>query len=364
MLMLLVATDATAAINSVATFCTFTNGTGRTWFQVTPLTSTTPVGSVLWERAVGLNINYAYAGPSGAAHELVSAGHWGPGTPLSGGVAPTNIDGIGLKINVSSSDGQYRTLLQTPLPVAVEKERVQYDSAANQARGSTLTTNYVQQLILTVPQNQLPSGTLIVDRVAGSSQLALYAVDLPEGHVGLGNSLEIPLDNRPSGICRVPYLLLGPAILDLGGGGGTVVVPSTCNVATYKTVPVQLGHMSLNDFPRVGSTSMPTHFAIQLSECAAKAKPVITFTDKYGPPADPTVLTLEPSAASAQGFGIVVSNELTRQLVRYDGVAYAMKRIGDSATLPLSASYIRLGSGEALKAGAANGATEFTFTFP
>jgi len=111
-------------------------------------------------------------------HELVSTGHWGPGTPLSEGIAPTNIDGIGLKINVRSSDGQNRTLLQTPLPVAVEKEPVQYDSAAAQACGSTLTTNYVQQLILTVEPSQLPAGKLIVERVAGSSQLTLYAIDL------------------------------------------------------------------------------------------------------------------------------------------------------------------------------------------
>ncbi|WP_248130700.1 fimbrial protein [Pseudomonas sp. B329] len=364
LLMLWVAIEARAAVNSVATFCTFTNGTGRPWVQVTPLTSTTPVGSVLWERGVGLNINYAYTGPAGTAHELVSAGHWGPGTPLSDGVAPTNIDGIGLKVGVGSSDGQRRTLLQTPLPVAVEKEPVQYDSAASQARGSALTTNYVQQLILTVAPSQLPAGKLIVDRVAGSSQLTLYAVDLLKGQVGFGSSVEIPLDNRPSGVCRVPYLLMGPAIINMGDGGGPIEVPNTCNVQTYQTIPVKLGRISLNEFPQVGSTSRPTHFAIELSDCAVNAKPEITFNDKYGPPADPTVLTLEPTAASAQGFGIVMTNELTRQAVRYDGVSYAMKRAGEGAKIPLSAQYVRVGSGEVLKAGAANGVAEFTFTFP
>ncbi|WP_122735736.1 type 1 fimbrial protein [Pseudomonas synxantha] len=294
LLMLWGATDV-KAINSVARFCTFTNGTGRPWSQVTPLTSTTPRGSVLWERGVALNVNYAYAGPSGAAHELVSTGHWGPGTTLSEGIAPTNIDGIGLKINVRSSDGQNRTLLQPPLPVAVEKESVQYDSAAAQARGSTLTTNYVQQLILTVAPSQLPAGKLIVERVAGSSQLTLYAINLLKGQVGFGSSVDIPIDNRPSGVCRVPYLLMGPAIINMGDGGGPIEIPNTCNVQTYKTIPVQLGRLSLNDFPQMGATSMPVHFAIELSQCAANAKPVITFNDRYGPSVNPTVLTLEPT---------------------------------------------------------------------
>ncbi|KWV68885.1 Fimbrial protein [Pseudomonas fluorescens] len=241
---------------------------------------------------------------------------------------------------------------------------MQYDSAAAQACGSTLTTNYVQQLILTVEPSQLPAGKLIVERVAGSSQLTLYAIDLLKGQVGFGSSVDIPMDNRPSGVCRVPYLLMGPAIINMGDGGGPIEIPNTCNVQTYKTKPVQLGRLSLNDFPQVGATSMPVHFAIELSQCAANAKPVITFNDKYGPSANPTVLTLEPTAASAQGFGIVMNNELTRQVIRYDGAGYVMKRAGEGAKIPLSVHYIRLSSEEALRAGAAYGAAEFTFTFP
>ncbi|MCK3827589.1 type 1 fimbrial protein [Pseudomonas sp. W2Aug9] len=358
-----VAAEAGTLVDSVATSCTFSNGMGRPWSQVTPLTSNTPIGSVLWERAVALNANYNFAPAAGIAHELVSMAYWGPGTPLTDGIAPTNVDGIGLKIYVNSSDGQRRPLLQTPLPIAMEKERVQYDSSAAQTRGSTMVTNYMQQLILTVASSQLPAGKLIVDRVAGSSQLMLYAVDLPRGKAAFGSSVEVPTDNIPIGICRAPYLLMGPAAINMGNGG-PIEIPNTCDVQTYQTIPVQLGRMSLNDFPQVGATSMPVHFAIELSQCAANAKPEITFTDKYGPPADPTILTLEPSATSAQGFGIVMINELTHQVVRYDGAAYPMKRAGDGAKIPLSAHYVRQGHDETLKAGAANGAAEFTFTFP
>ncbi|MCF8969590.1 fimbrial protein [Pseudomonas carnis] len=358
-----VAAEAGTLVDSVATSCTFSNGMGRPWSQVTPLTSNTPTGSVLWERAVALNANYNFAPAAGIAHELVSMGYWGPGTPLTDGIAPTNVDGIGLKIYVNSSDGQRRPLLQTPLPVAMEKERVQYDSSAAQTRGSTMVTNYMQQLILTVAPSQLPAGKLIVDRVAGSSRLALYAVDLPKGKAAFGSSVEGPTDNIPIGICRAPYLLMGPAAINMGNGG-PIEIPNTCDVQTYQTIPVQLGRMSLNDFPQVGSTSTPVHFAIELSQCAANAKPVITFTDKYGPSANPAVLTLEPIAASARGFGIVMNNELTQQVIRYDGAGYAMKRAGEGAKIPLSAHYIRLGSEEALRAGAAKGAAEFTFTFP
>lgn len=125
-----------------------------------------------------------------------------------------------------------------------------------------------------------------------------------------------------------------------------------------------MGRLSVNDFPQVSSTSTPFHFAIELSRCAANAKPVIAFNGKYGPPTIPTILTLEPSATSAQVFGAVMNNELTYQVIRYDAGAYSISRVGDGAKIPLSVYYVRQGHGEALKAGAANGAAEFTFTFP
>lgn len=59
-----------------------------------------------------------------------------------------------------------------------------------------------------------------------------------------------------------------------------------------------------------------------------------------------------------------MKNGLDQQRIRFDGTPYPMRRVGDSADLPLSAAYIRIGAEGELKAGVADGAAEFTFTFP
>lgn len=353
-----------AVVNSPAMNCTFSNRAGGGWVQINPLTSATAVGTVLWQRPVGLSFNYAYGGSSGSVqHELVSAGYWSPGTPLENGIAPTNVSGIGFKVLVNSSDGNTRSILQTPSPVALEKEQVQYDTGVGQSRGSTLVTNYLQQLILTAPASQLPSGKLRVEQVEGSSQLSLYAVDLLKGEAALGSEITIPTSNVPQGICRASYLLMGPLIINMGGGG-PIVVPNTCLVETYKTIPVPLGRFSLERFPKVGDTSDPKAFTIELSQCAANAKPSITFSDKFGTGDGAGVLGLKSTPNSAQGFGIVVNNPLTRQRIQFDGTPYDMQRIGELARLPLTANYIRIGEDAELKAGEADGAAEFMFSFP
>ncbi|MFC6299297.1 fimbrial protein [Pseudomonas sp. CCM 7893] len=351
-------------INSHAINCGFSNGMGGTWVEVTPLTSSTPVGSILWQRAVGLNANYVYGPASGNTHhELVSAGYWTGGTPLPEGIAPTNVSGIGFKIAVSSSDGVLRPITQSPLPVAFEKESIQYDSSAGQNQRSSLATNYIQYLILTVPPSQLPGGKLIVERVDGSAQLMLYAVDLVQGEARLGGGITVPVTNIPNGICRTPYPLMGPAIINVGGGG-PITLPNTCQVEAYKTLPVELGRFAINTFPEVGSTSTPTPFSIELSQCAVNARPAITFRDKYAKSTDSTILGIDPVQNAAKGFGIIVINGLTEQRIRYDFTSYEMQRVGDRARMPLRASYIRTGGVGELKAGKANGAVEFTFTFP
>ena len=282
---------------------------------------------------------------------------------MADGVAPTNVDGIGFKIVVKSSDGTDRTILQTSSPVALEKEQVQYDTSIGQSSGSTMVTNYIQQLILTVSPDQLPSGKLRVERIVGSSQLSLYAVDLEKGDAALGSAITIPTSNIPRGICRASYLLMGPAIITMGGGE-SIDVPNTCLVEAYKTIPVTLGQFSLESFPQLGSTSFPKKFSIELSQCAANAKPIITFKDKYGTGDGVGVLGIKSSPNSAQGFGIIITNELTNQRIQYDATSYALQRLGEVAKLSLTASYIRTGEDSELKAGEANGAAEFTFSFP
>ncbi|MGR6737435.1 fimbrial protein [Pseudomonas chlororaphis] len=352
-----------AIVQSQAVQCEFSNGAGRSWQAVTPLTSTTPVGAVLYQRSVALITNYRYGGSSGnVAHELVSAGHWTAGTPLPDGIAPTNISGIGFKISASSSDGILRELSQTAKPIALEKELVRFDSNAGQNQRSQMVTNYVQSLILTVPPSQLPSGELRVERVDGSSTLMLYAVDLLKDVASLGGEVTVPNNNIPLGICRKPYPLMGPAIIDVGGGG--VTVPKTCVVESYKTIPVKLGRFSLADFPKVGSTSSTVPFHIELSQCAVNARPQITFTDKVAGHSDPSILNLSASPNAAKGFGIIMINDLNQQRIKYDGTLYDMQRVGDSAIIPLRAGYIRTGSDAEVKVGDADGAAEFTFTFP
>ncbi|AZD65373.1 Pilin (type 1 fimbria component protein) [Pseudomonas chlororaphis] len=351
-------------VESQAIDCTFSNSAGRPWVEVTPLTSATPVGAVLWQRPVALITNYKYGGSSGnKAHELVSAGYWTAGTPLPDAIAPTNVSGIGFKIAVSSSDGIVRDITQSPKPVALEKNLVRYDPGAGQNQRSVMVTNYLQSLILTVPPSQLPSGELIVKQVDGSSRLTLYAVDLLKGVASLGGEVSIPNDNIPNGICRKPYSLMGPTIINMGGGPGPNI-PNKCVVESYRTIPVKLGRFSLADFPKVGSTSSPVPFRIELSQCALNARPQITFTDKVPGHTDPSVLNLTASANSAKGFGIIMINDLNQQRIKYDGTLYDMQRVGDSAIIPLRAGYIRTGSDAELKVGDADGAAEFTFTFP
>ncbi|AZD90930.1 MULTISPECIES: fimbrial protein [Pseudomonas] len=351
-------------VESQAIDCSFSNNAGLPWVEVTALTSATPVGAVLWQRPVALITNYKYGGGTGnKAHELVSAGHWSAGTPLPDGIAPTNISGIGFKIAVNSSDGVLREISQTNKPVAQEKNQVMFDPGAGQNQRSVMVTNYIQSLILTVPPSQLPSGELIVKQVDGSSRLTLYAVDLLKGVASLGEEVSIPNDNIPIGICRKPYPLMGPAIINMGGGPGPII-PNKCEVESYKTIPVKLGRFSLADFPKVGSTSSPVPFRIELSQCALNAKPQITFTDKVAGHTDPSVLNLTASPNSAKGFGIIMINDLNQQRIKYDGTLYDMQRVGDSAIIPLRAGYIRTGSDAEVKVGDADGAAEFTFTFP
>lgn len=61
----------------------------------------------------------------------------------------------------------------------------------------------------------------MIDRVAGSSGLMLYAVDLLKDVASLGGEVTIPNDNMPIGICRKPYSLMGPAIINMGGEAGS-----------------------------------------------------------------------------------------------------------------------------------------------
>ncbi|WP_265532327.1 fimbrial protein [Pseudomonas saponiphila] len=352
-----------ATVNGFALNCEFSNGDGTPWVAVTPLDGRAKEGDVLWQRAVSLYTNFRYSPSGNRERELVTVGNWSGGTPQRFQSAPTNVEGIGFRVTVTPQDGGPLTLTQTPKLIALEKSELVYDTGGRPF--GTMITRFTQSLILTVPPDQLPSGKLTVESVVGSSNLMLYAFDLPANLAGLGSEVAWPTDTTPPGICRHNYPLMGPELISMGGGG-PIVIPNTCVVEGYKTIPVPLGRFALTDFPKVNDTSPQVPFRIELSRCAANAKPRISFTDKSSASMPPGILGLSSSTQSrpAKGFGIVVINDLTRLPIQYNGESYEMQRVADGASIPLRASYIRTGNDDEIEAGQANGAAEFTFTFP
>ncbi|HDQ4734749.1 fimbrial protein [Pseudomonas aeruginosa] len=343
------------AQDEIARNCTFSNGQGGSWRTVNDLTSSTPRGTVLAVRPVNLFLNYQ-SSSAVEPHELILGGNWsGVGYPGLYGTVQTNVPGIGYRVSMDAQDGAMR-------PVPVDSVPHALDRRVTSKAGNTIN-DYLQELVLTVDPKDLPSGELQVTSVSGSATLNLWAVDMLKGETALGGRFDVPTGNTPAGICRTPHRLVGPAAINIGGGPPPVI-PNKCRVDVGQTIQVRLGNVALKDFPRLNDTSTPRAFSITLSDCAAAAKPLVAFKDKYASAIqpDPTILSLKSGGAA--GFGIVVDNGLTGQRVRFDGTPYPMRRIGDSADIPLSAAYIRTGAQAELRAGAADGAAEFSFTFP
>ncbi|MBH9398117.1 type 1 fimbrial protein [Pseudomonas aeruginosa] len=345
-----------SALDEIARDCTFRNGLGGPWRAVNDLTSNTPKGTVLFIRPVNLFIDYKVS-YSAEPHELILGGNWsGVGYPESFGTVQTNIHGIGYRISMDAQDGVKRPIPIDNIPHALDRR------ATVNAGGAV--NDYLQELVLTVDPRDLPSGELLVTRVSGSAMLNLWAVDMLKGETSLGGRFDIPTSNTPVGVCRTPYRLVGPEAINIGGGPPPLI-PNKCKVEVGQTIPGELGSVALKDFPQINDTSRARHFSITLSECAAAAKPQVAFQDKYASvaPADPTILSLKNGGA--KGFGIVVENGLdSGRRIRFDGTPYPMRRVGDTADIPLSAAYIRTGTAAELKAGVADGAAEFSFTFP
>lgn len=326
------------------------------WREVTPLTSETPVGSVLWERYVDLNTQYGMLDAAGKPHELVSAGRWSRGTLLVDGVAPTNVRGIGFKMVVRSSDGQSRPLTQAfEGPVALEKSNIKYSPEVSLK--STSVTHYTQSLVLMVPVSELPGGKLEISRVGGTAQLQLYAVDLPKGAAALGQPITIPSDSFPPGICRELQTFGGAELI-----GKTLTISSSCVVMT-KNVVRQLGRFSSADFPTLYSTSPPSQeVTLQLSQCTALARPRVSFTDLSPRRCEAGILGLMKQGGQvASGLGIVMFNDRIKR-IECD-TSYEVERTpgSNNATFDFRAQYIRIGR---VTPGAANGAVTFEFTFP
>lgn len=359
-----------AMAGTAAGDCKFSNTQATSWWQVTRLTNSTPVGAVLYRRQLSLFVSYNYAGGPAAKYELVSAGHWNLGTVVTDGLAETNVDGIALRWSGVDKDGEARKLVQGVDPTAVAKSEVVKIEGGGPSMGDAISVHFIQDLVLTKAATSLPEGDIVVSDLLGTPSIALYALSLAKGIASLGSEVILSMQHIPPSHCKQSITYTGVGNLTIGGGGG-IEVPKQCEVESNMIVPVNLGKASLGQFPSLHATSQPVDFNIALSRCAAAAKPTISFRDKaVQPNADKTLLQLSApeGTAVARGFNIVMKNGLTGERIAYDepGTAkqYPMKRIGDTAVMPLSAQYIRTGADAELKAGYAGGAAEFTFTFP
>lgn len=361
-------TNAMAQSSSGATAlgCTFSNADASSWRMITPLTSTTPVGAILYQRTVSLMVSFAY-GVAPTAHELVSAAHWMPGSVVVDGVAQTNVSGIGFKWAGVSDDSSERTLLQSALPMVTAKsELARSVGGGNDAR----MVRFRQFLVLDKPVSQLPEGKLVVKSLLGSPTVAIYAIDFPKGVASIGSTVVVPEQTTPPNLCKQVKTFVGVGNVCIGSQC-EIQVPNRCEIQSNMIVPVTLGNFSINNFPTVNAMSKPVSFDISLSQCAAAAKPLISFRDKATQPnPDKTLLQLSAPAGQkvARGFNIVMTNALTGERIAYGepgaAVQYPMRRTGDMAVMPLSAQYIRTGTDAELGPGYAGGGAEFSLTFP
>ncbi|VWB19550.1 hypothetical protein BLA6860_00756 [Burkholderia lata] len=354
---------AQAASGATALNCTFSNTHASPWKMITPLTSATPVDSILYQRTVSLFVSFKYGIASGE-HELVGAGHWKTGSIVTNGVAKTDVNGIGFKWAGVSGDGDENTLLQGSLPMVTVKHNL---GRANEGGANVQRMLFRQFLVLDKPVSQLPQGKLVVKNLPGNPTVEVYAIDLPKGAASVGSTVTVP---QQTPLCAQAIAFAGAGNVCIGSEC-EVQVPNRCEIQSNWIKPVTLGNIAIDRFPSLNAMSEPVSFDITLSQCAAMAKPSISFRDKAAQPnPDKTLLQLSAPAGRsvAHGFNIVMMHRDTNERIAYGepGTAptYPMHRNADTATIPLSARYIRTGADGELRPGNANGAAEFTFTFP
>ncbi|MEB4623888.1 MULTISPECIES: fimbrial protein [Burkholderia] len=357
---------AQGSIGATALDCSFSNPEASPWKMITPLTSMTPQNAILYQRTVSLMVSFKY-GTAPVAHELVSAAHWVPGAVVADGIAPTNVNGIGFKWVGVSGDDTERALQQHALPMATAKINL------DRAGGGDTDSRFIrfrQYLVLDKPASQLPQEKLVVKNLPGNPTVAIYALDLPKGTATIGGTVTVPEQPTPANLCKQLKTFVGVGNVCIGSEC-EIHVPNRCEIQSNWIVPVTLGNFSISNFPSVNATSKPVSFDIALSQCAASAKPAISFRDKAAKPnPDKTLLQLSAPAGQtvARGFNIVMTNALTGERIAYGepGAAaeYPMRRTGDMAVMPLRAQYIRTGGEGELAPGYAGGGAEFSFTFP
>ncbi|MCA8258021.1 type 1 fimbrial protein [Burkholderia sp. AU31624] len=356
--------NAQTASGSTAQKCAFSNTNASPWKMINALTSATPVDTILYQRTVSLFVKFTYGTATGE-HELVGAGHWKTTPIVTDGVAKTNVNGIGFKWAGVSGNEDENTLPQDSLPMVTVKHNL---GRGNQSgTENTQAMIFRQYLVLEKPASQLPEGKLVVKNLPGNPTVEIYAIDLPKGVASVGSTVTVP-EQTP--LCAQAITFVGAGNVCIGSEC-EIQVPNRCEIQSNWIKPVTLGNVAIDNFPTLNAMSEPVSFDITLSQCAAAAKPKISFRDKAAQPnPDKTLLQLSAPAGRsvAHGFNIVMTHRDTNERIAYGepGTAptYPMHREADTATIPLSARYIRTGADGELRPGNANGAAEFTFTFP
>lgn len=306
----------------------------------------TSPGTVLSKR--GVQVIGSYKANTGYPDDQVQIiGHWtggGGGALDQYGTMPTNIAGIGLRWSYESSSGD------KTLPFSLKAEVLAMKPAENtgQSREDSLVLNMYQELIVTGPS---PGGQ-VTSLPGASTQFYLQAV----------NTKVSTLCNELADFSTLQTGLNPPPIRNV------------CQLQT-KSVVVDMGQYNIGDFPVLnGAATKPGQdFTLQLSKCAAEAKPKIQFTDASKRDNNSALLSIssdaEGGAAAAQGLALRLSRVGgDNGVITFGpegGVGTPHFELGSPQSgmveMKLHADYIRTGT---IHPGPANGKAEFLISYP
>ncbi|BBH15499.1 fimbrial protein [Chromobacterium haemolyticum] len=348
---LLLSHGVTAHAAAAARNCTLANTKPGPWVDLSSntitITANTKPGTVLVKR--GIAVRGEYQGQVGGPDIVRIHGAWTHGNGGQLGpheTIPTNIAGIGLRWSYQAGNGE------PSLPYDPTIERVLTSKPAERTNGGasdTLILQLYQELILTGPT---PGGT--VGNVPGAG--ASFYIDATRN----GNVTRDCHQQASFG-----------ELLDIN-----VSVANTCELQTAN-ITVPMGQYTPADFPALGqpSTQAPQQFSLQLSKCAAQARPKIQFSDANQPGNISRLLSInanpEGGVAAAQGLGL----QLSRRLAGAESDIITFGPENDAGTpsfdmdspldgmvsMPLFAHYVRTGN---VTAGHANAKAVFIITYP
>lgn len=337
-----------AFADATASRCYFDNTLGGPWNiyggnNTIQISNSTPAGTVLAAR--GITVAGVYTGKPGKPDIVRIKGSWISGG-VGGGLADyytvaTNITGIGLRWRYSSSSTSDGILLRNASPIILAEEPAEISAIGT---GSIQLTT-VQELILT---GNTPGG--IVSNTPGAATNFILDAINSEGVI--------------SNVCNATGDFGDKYTLDLGD----IQVQNICEIET-PSIQVIMGSFSTADFPSIDSSSLQggTQFSIRLNNCAAAAKPRISFIDINNRSNISNLLSLSPATEygtpPAQGISIRLKSILNNETISFGtNNNYSMGSVvGNMINMPLQADYIRTGT---VTAGHANAAAEFFIDYP